>query len=195
MNTLKIQSGLVLVTSLVYLLIVTLAAMAVLESAGILAYSNANAVIKKQGFYLLEAELKKAGDEILNSQFTKENLAEQLDRYGIVDVRQQKHRSSLQLIRQWRDENLVKKNQGQAEVVRELLGVRNIIKIENDDIGAVKSSLLLRISVTIPDKESGRVNFLLQSLLLVPIMDSYDLESGKVDSGERLAWVDIFLEE
>lgn len=192
---LKTQKGLVLVSSLLYLTIVTLAALAVLESAGILVYSNTNAVLKQQDFYLLETELKKAEREVLNTLFTENNFEEQLNGLGAIDYEQINFRSPLHLARDWDDEEMIKRNYGKAQGVTELLGFRKIIKLENDGQNNIRTYLLIRLSVAIPDKESDKVNFLLQSLLLIPLLEPLEIESGKFESGKRLAWLDISLEE
>ena len=185
------NKGLVLVSSLLYLTIVTLAALAVLESAGILVYSNANAVIKQKEFYLLEAELKKAEQEILNTVFTEMDFDAQLNELGAIIYTQSNYQSPQQLARNWKREDVIKKNYGHAQGITELLGFRKIIKLDNDRQSNIRTYLLVRLSVALPDKN----NFLLQSLLLIPLLDPLEIEKGKFESGQRIAWIDINMEE
>lgn len=195
MKFFKKQQGLILVSVLIYLTIVTLAALAVLETAAILAYGNTNVIIKQQEFYLLEKVLAESENKILNTVFTEKNLQEQLTDLNIVDYSYRAYPDARQLLREWQEESLVKIKYAQAESVSELLGFRNFTRLEYDGAINTKTSLLIRVSAAVPDQESGEVGFLLQSLLSVPINETQEIEKNNLDRGERIAWIDVYSEE
>ena len=174
------QKGLVLVISLLYLMIITMAVLALFESAGILAYSNSNVTHAAKQFYLLESELLLVEKVVLKNYFTESDLQELFYDLKVRYVEDQYIYNITEVYSRWGEISNETNTYRQAESLIEFLGFR-----ESDEM---QKQIMLRVSVRMTDEE---LPMMLQSLLLIPLQE----DSRYITSGRRIARFELALTE
>jgi hypothetical protein len=174
------QKGMVLVISLLYLMIITMAALALFESAGILAYSTSNVTRAAKQFYLLESELLTVEKIMLNNYFTESDLEELFYDLKVRYVEDQYIYNMTTVYGRWKELSDETNKYRQAESLVEFLGYR-----ESNEL---QKQIMLRVSVRMTDEE---LPIMLQSLLLIPLQE----DSSYITSGRRIARFELMLTE
>lgn len=146
LKQLKKQTGLVLVTGLIFLLIAMLAAVSTLENAGILAYEQGNTIEKYRLFYQLETQLASLEKSFIDQQYHEKDLDNLIAKKHIKNVSAQLEVDFLE--DSWQQKNPYLQSNKESLFLIEYLGMK--IR-EPDDVfasGQAIDTWLFRISIS-----------------------------------------------
>ncbi len=182
------QKGLVLVTGMIFLLIVSLACFTSLENIRFFTLNDGDQIRAYQNFYLMEDRLLSLEDSLLQTNFTLDGMADFFSTMQIVDnANQGFSQSHEQLWQQHQAAIQAIQKENELEYLQEFLGFRHeqFLDPESGEVQEIITTII-RISVWHNANHGHAMQAWLQ---LVPEESKAKLETLKLESrSKRIAW-------